>query len=151
MKESARNPSIEPSWLTESWIIILHAETLRLFGGRSGIRDHGAITSGLARPRNRFLYSADLTEAPDREIRLSDLAAATGYGLIRNHPFIDGNKRVGALAIRAFLHINQYRFEPAEAELVGMILGVADGTIDEIRLATWIEQVMRPRRPDSNE
>lgn len=121
---------MEPRWLTRAMVVALHDESLALFGGMQGIRDEGGLESALARPRNRFAY------APG--VGLERLAAAYGFGLSRNHPFVDGNKRVAVLAIAVFLALNGRRFDPAEADEVRTILSLAAGELDEDALAVWI-------------
>lgn len=119
----------EPHWLTPSQVEMLHAETIRLFGGRPGLREASLLESALARPRHRFDY--------DEQADLYDLAAEYGYGLARNHPFVDGNKRGALLAIRAFLFINKMRFMPDPVETVTMIERLAAGEVDQQALAVW--------------
>ncbi len=121
----------EPKWLAEDLILAIHDEQLAMFGGGTGIRDRGLLESALARPVNRFHY--------EPEASLFNLAAALGSGIIGNHPFIDGNKRTGLMAIRAFLRLNGWNFEPQQADEVAMILGLAAGEVDEPELARWIE------------
>ena len=118
-------------WLTEMQVRILHAEALNLFGGSPGIRDDGLLQSALARPQNRKAYEESST--------LFGLAAAYGFGIAKNHAFIDGNKRVALLAVRAFLFRNRYHFAPDEADTVMMMEGVAGGTVTEAMLSKWIE------------
>ena len=122
----------EPIWLTAVQLKMLHADALKLFGGSPGVRDEGLLESALGRPRHLWAYGGAVT--------LFDLAAAYGFGITKNHAFIDGNKRAGALGIRAFLFRNGYRFAPDQAEMVATIEGVAAGTVSEGELATWIEE-----------
>ena len=110
---------------------MLHAESLKQFGGSAGLRDQGLLESALARPRNRWHY-----EHPDT---LFELAASYGFGIAKNHAFVDGNKRTSLLAIRAFLFSNGYHFSPDEIESVTTIEGLAEGSVDEDLLARWIE------------
>ena len=121
----------EPKWLAEDLILAIHDEQLAMFGGGTGIRDRGLLESALARPVDRFHY--------EPEASLFNLAAALGSGIIGNHPFVDGNKRTGLMAIRAFLRLNGWNFEPEQADEVAMILGLAAGEVDEPELARWIE------------
>ena len=116
-------------WLTRRMVMAFHAESLSRFGGAAGIRDEGLLDSALARPENQWAYNPDAT--------LFDLAAFYTVGIIKNHPFVDGNKRTGLLAGRVFLALNNYRFTPDEAETVHMILATADGSVDETGLAKW--------------
>ena len=123
---------IEPIWLAAVQLRMMHADTLKLFGGSPGVRDEGLLESALGRPRHLWAYSSAVT--------LFDLAAAYGFGIIKNHAFIDGNKRAGALGIRAFLFRNGYRFAPDQVEMVATIEGVAAGAVSEEELATWVEE-----------
>lgn len=126
---------IEPHWLTVAHFRILHVETIQLFGGILGVRDIGLLESAIDRPRNLYAYNNGLS--------LSDLAAAYAFGLTRNHPFIDGNKRASALAIRAFLFLNGYLFNPAQDEMAVMIEELAAGNLDEKELSRWIGENCR--------
>ena len=119
----------EPEWLTVDLVLAIHDEQLREFGGPAGIRDMGALESALGRARNRWAY-----EGGD----LPRLAAAYGFGIARNHPFVDGNKRAALLAIITFLGLNDIEFTASEAEAVVMIRDLAAGVIDEDVLARWI-------------
>jgi death on curing protein len=119
----------EPEWLTTLIVIAIHDEQLAIHGGSSGIRDAGLLESALGRPQNKWAYeSAELPE----------LAAAYGYGIARNHPFVDGNKRTELLAIYTFLGINGIDFIVPEAEAATMILSLAAGEVSEGSLARWI-------------
>ncbi|MEM0960992.1 MAG: type II toxin-antitoxin system death-on-curing family toxin [Bacteroidota bacterium] len=120
----------EPVWLTEVQTGMLHANVLNLFGGLPGIRGDGLLQRALARPQHLRAYGG----APS----LFDLAAAYAFGLAKNHPFADGNKRVAFLAIRVFLFRNGHSFRPDEVETVVMMEGVASGTVDGARLSEWI-------------
>ena len=122
--------SQEPIWLSATQVKMLHAETIRLFGGSPGLRDEGLLESALGRPQHLHAYG----DAPS----LFDLAAAYGYGLAKNHAFVDGNKRVALLAIRAFLFRNGYAFQPDQVETVTTMEGVAAGVVDQEALAAWI-------------
>jgi death-on-curing protein len=126
---------IEPEWLTADLVLAIHDEQLREFGGPAGIRDMGALESALGRARNRWAY-----EGGD----LPRLAAAYGFGIARNHPFVDGNKRAALLAIITFLGINDVEFTASEAEAVIMIRDIAAGEIDEEVLARWIADNVSP-------
>lgn len=133
----SERPATEPVWLTEGQVRMLHAESLRLFGGAPGVRDEGLLQSALGRPRNLWAYGESATPFA--------LAAAYGFGLAKNHAFVDGNKRVALLAIRAFLFRNGVQFHPGEVETVTTMEGVAGGTTSEEELATWIEANSRTR------
>jgi len=121
----------EPRWLTPAVVRALHAEAVGQFGGSPGLRDEGLLESALARPRQILAYGND----PD----LFALAAAYAAGILRNHPFVDGNKRAGVLAVAVFLHLNGWRFDPEEADEVRRIHAAAAGDIDEPALAAWIK------------
>jgi death-on-curing protein len=119
----------EPLWLTTAMIIAIHDEQLEIHGGSPGIRDVGALESALDRARSKLAYgSAELPE----------IAAAYGYGIARNHPFIDGNERTSLLAIYTFLGVNEIDFIAPEAEAAAIILSLAAGEISEENLARWI-------------
>jgi death-on-curing protein len=126
----------EPVWLTAIQVRMLHAETLSLFGGPHGLRDQALLESALGRPRHLWTYRESVTHA--------ELAASYAFGIARNHPFIDGNKRTALLVIRAFLFRNGHRFEPAEVEAVAMIEGLAAGSVSEEMLVEWIETNLKP-------
>lgn len=121
----------DPRWLSEKLVQVLHAESLARFGGAPGVRDEGLLESGLDRPRNLLSYGDDPS--------LFDLAAAYTEGLLKNHPFVDGNKRAGLLAARAFLFQNGFRLDPPEAETVHVIEGVAAGEIKAEELSNWLK------------
>ncbi len=121
----------DPKWLSEVHLQLLHAESLQLFGGTSGLRDATMLSSALARPQNRLAYDADVT--------VFQLASEYAYGLARNHAFVDGNKRVALLAIRAFLFQNGFSFEPDQVETVTVIEALSSGDLDIEILARWIE------------
>jgi death-on-curing protein len=119
----------EPRWLTIEMIVAIHDEQLAIHGGSEGLRDLGLLESALDRPRNKWTYE---------QAEFAELAAAYGYGLARNHPFIDGNKRSSLLAIYTFLGINGIDFIAPEAEAAAMILALAAGDVSEESLARWI-------------
>ena len=125
-----------PAWLSKKFVLALHAETLQQFGGTTGLRDEGRLESALSRPQNRYAFA---------DPSLFELAAAYCHGIVRNHPFVDGNKRTGLLAARAFLFRNGYRLDPDEAEMVQIVERVAAGEVSEEELAQWIEQNTDPR------
>jgi len=119
----------EPRWLTLAMVIAIHDEQLAIHGGSPGIRDAGMLESALDRPRNKWAYES--AEPPE-------LAAAYGYGIARNHPFVDGNKRTSLLAIYTFLGLNGVDFIVPEAIAAAMILSLAAGEVREESLARWI-------------
>ena len=119
----------EPVWLSEQLVIAFHDEQLREFGGPVGLRDQTMLGSALGRPQNKWSYG---------ETDLAALAAAYAYGLARNHPFVDGNKRAALLSIIVFLGLNDVEFGASNAEAVVIIQGLAAGEIEEEGLARWI-------------
>ena len=121
----------EPVWLSTELIIAIHDEQLEQFGGPSGLRDRGLLESALARPLNQYAYGNE---------DMAALAAAFAFGLVRNHPFIDGNKRTGLLALVTFLGLNGIDFVAPEAETAITMLALAAGEIDEGELAHWIRE-----------
>ncbi len=128
---------MEPKWLTVDMVRALHAEGVARFGGTAEVRDEGLLESAVERARNLYAYGDDPS--------LFDLAAATCAGIVKNHPFVDGNKRAGALAAAVFLDLNGYDFRPPEVEVVTMIMGLAAGEIDEGALARWITENSTPK------
>ena len=133
---SDRGPK-EPVWLTDVQVRMLHAEALKLFGGTQGLRDAALLESAIARPIHVWSYRDEAT--------IFDLAASLGFGIAKNHAFVDGNKRTALLAVRAFLFRNGYRFEPDEIETVSVMEGVAGGTVTEEILAGWIARGCKRR------
>lgn len=120
-----------PRWLTTSVVVAIHADQIRAHGGTLGLRDSGLLESALDRPRNRFHYQPD--------IGLHALASAHGFGLARNQPFVDGNKRVAFQAMFVFLGLNGLRIVASEESVVSIMLSVASGELDEEALTSWLE------------
>ncbi|MBS4021848.1 MAG: type II toxin-antitoxin system death-on-curing family toxin [Dethiobacter sp.] len=120
----------EPICLTKSIVETIHFSQIREHGGQYGIRDINLLESALARPINRWVY--------EQESDIVILAAAYGYGLAKNHCFIDGNKRVAFMAMYTFLGLNGYEIEATEPEVVDLMLGVADSRISEEQLIHWL-------------
>ena len=121
----------EPTWLRREECLALYDEVISRFGGLSGIRDEGLLESALLRPRNAFAY-----EEPD----LFDLAAAYASGIVKNHPFHDGNKRIGFVAAAVFLEANGEDFSASELEVVERTLALAAGAISEEEYAVWLRR-----------
>jgi death-on-curing protein len=119
----------EPVWLDVEIVIDLHSEQLALFGGPEGIRDHGLLESALGRPLNKFAYG---------ETDLAALAAAYAFGLARNHPFVDGNKRAAFGAMIVFLGLNDIDFLVPPESATAIILALAAGEVGEEGLTRWI-------------
>lgn len=130
--------SSEPKWLTRIVVDAIHNDQLREHGGLPGLRDENVLESALARPRQKWHYS----ETAD----LATLAAAYGFGLVKNHPYRDGNKRIGFLALVTFLGINGQDLRATDAEVVTEIVALADGSVSEDDLAEWIRRHSRKRR-----
>lgn len=120
----------EPIWLTSQLVELIHFEQLAEHGGRRGIRDRNALESAVARPQQHWRYDASAT--------LPELAAALCFGIIRDHPFVDGNKLVGFLAAFTFLGLNGQVLEADEDDVVSTITGVAAGSFPEARLTKWL-------------
>ena len=128
----------EPRWLGRTVVDAIHADQLRQHGGLAGIRDENALESALARARQKWSYG------DERDIAV--LAAAYGYGLARNHPYRDGNKRIGFLALATFLGINGHELNATDAEVVTTMLSLAEGKLTERALADWIREHIEPAK-----
>lgn len=118
-------------------VIALHEQLLAEFGGSPGLRDEGLLDSALARPRHRHAYEA---------AGLPGLAASYALGLVKNHPFLDGNKRIGFAAAVLFLELNGRRFGAGEVDAVVKTLALAAGEIDEGGYAAWLEANTQPAK-----
>jgi death on curing protein len=127
---------IEPVWLRLDAILAAHDDQLAEHGGGTGIRDQGLLESALARPRNLFAYG---------EASLAKLAAAYAFGIARNHPFVDGNKRTALVAAEGFLGLNGFDLTAADVEAVSVFLSLAAGEMTEEQLAAWFEQKIQKR------
>lgn len=123
------------SWLLKQTVLALHSASIVEHGGSAGVRDEGLLESALARPQNLAAYG---------EATPAALAAAYAFGIVRNHPFVDGNKRTGLLAAYAFLRHNGWKLSASEAEAVTMFLRLAAGELSEAELADWIGRNIRP-------
>jgi death-on-curing protein len=126
------------AWRWVDWrvLLLLHDEGLAEHGGTPGLRDEGLLDSALARPLNLTAYGN-----PD----LADLAAAYGVGLAKNHPFVDGNRRVAFLAVGLFLALNGHRLRASQAEATLTVFAVAAGQLDDAAFAQWIRVHIEPR------
>jgi len=118
-------------WVPEPSVRAMHAELIAEHGGRAGLRDAGLLSSTLARSRNRCAYGTSPS--------LFDLAAMYGVAIVRNHPFVDGNKRVALMVMYVFLEINGYRLDAPEVEAVDEMLRLAAGKLDEKELSGWLK------------
>jgi death-on-curing protein len=116
----------------------LHRESLAEHGGLEGIRDEGLLESALARCRNRAVYEPDSS--------LAELAASLAFGLAKNHPFNDGNKRIALIASFLFVELNGYRVSATESEAYAAIYGLAAGELSEADLSEWLAAHLKPRR-----
>ncbi|MGK9167377.1 type II toxin-antitoxin system death-on-curing family toxin [Inquilinus limosus] len=125
----------EPRWISRAVVLALHDEQLAEHGGASGLRDPSLLESALDRPRNLFAYGQ-----PD----LAALAAAYGFGLIRNHPFVDGNKRVAFVVTETFLALAGQEIAADDAECLAIWLSLTAGEVSEAELAAWLRPRLKP-------
>ena len=123
-------------WIQREVIVAIHEMQLAEHGGLEGVRDAGLLDSALGRPQNLAAYEASDAAA---------LAAAYGWGISRNHPFIDGNKRTGFVATELFLSLNGFELTATDADCVITMLNVAAGTLTEDAFAAWLRQHAQPR------
>ncbi len=128
----------EPECLIQETVVAVQKKLIAIHGGVDGLRDLGQLSATLSRPKQKLTHSD-----PD----IFALAAAYGYGLTQNHCFIDGNKRIGAVAVITFLDINEYEFTASEEDVVITFRALAEGKISEDELASWIRENSSPKRP----
>lgn len=121
----------EPIWITPELTHAIHKRQLAEHGGIEGVRDEGLLSSALARPKHLLAYSKD---RPD----LASLAAAYGFGIAKNHPFLDGNKRSAYVVCRTFLKLNNIDIDATQEEKYLTFLQLAEGTLSEEEFAKWI-------------
>ncbi len=119
----------EPAWIGATTVLAVHDEQLAEHGGESGVRDQGLLQSALARPRQRFAYAS---------ASLPELGASLAYGLSRNHPFVDGNKRTSLVVAELFLHINGTDLVASDEDCVVTFLKLASGELSEAELTAWM-------------
>ena len=119
----------EPEWLDIDIVLDLHAEQLALFGGADGVRDRHLLESELGRPQHKFAYE---------EVDLAALAAAYAFGIAKNHPFVDGNKRTAFASMIVFLGLNGIDFDVPPQDATVMIIALASGEVSEKSFARWI-------------
>lgn len=119
-----------PVWVRRDVVLAFHESLLAEHGGASGIRDEGLLDSALGRPQNLFSYGKPT---------LFDLAAAYGFGLVKNHPFMDGNKRIGFAIAAVFLELNGFILRASEVDAVLRTLALAAGELTEAAYAAWLE------------
>ena len=127
--------SAEPQWLSRIVVDAIHNDQLREHGGLPGIRDESALESALARPQHIWHYK--------KSVDVATLAAAYSFGLARNHPYADGNKRIAFLAIVTFLGLKGRDFHATDVEVVTEMLALADGRLSEDELGEWIRRHVR--------
>lgn len=123
-------------WIQREVIVAIHEMQLAEHGGLAGVRDAGLLDSALGRPQNLAAYGS-----PDA----CALAGAYGWGISRNHPFIDGNKRTGFVAAELFLSLNGHELNASDADCVITMLAVAAGELSEDAFAAWLRQHCAPR------
>jgi len=126
----------EPVWLRHEVVLAIHHRQLAEHGGADGIRDDGLLLSALQKPRDLYAYGSP---QPD----LCELAAAYGFGLARNHPFVDGNKRVALITMQLFLKLNGMSFEALAEDKYVIIMHLADGKVSQDDLAQWLRSHCR--------
>ena len=126
----------EIKWLLEETVYAIHKRQIAEHGGGDGLRDEGLLLSALARPQNLLAYSE---ETPD----ISALAASYGFGIAKNHPFIDGNKRTALVVARTFLLLNEFSLNASQEEKYLTFLKLAEGNLSEEELAAWIRETIR--------
>lgn len=119
------------SWVANAVALAMHREQIAEHGGGDGVRDFGLFESAMARPQNLTAYGA-----PDA----AALAASYAFGLARNHPFVDGNKRTAAVVSETFLNLNGYSLTASDPEIVVIFLGLAAGELSEDELAEWFRE-----------
>ena len=127
---------IEPVWLESDVAFAIHDRQLAEHGGGTGVRDTGALESALARPVNRWVYGED---------DLCALAAAYAFGVARNHPFADGNKRAAFLATGLCLALNGWRLTASQADATVAVMTLAAGELEESAFAAWLRSHIAPR------
>lgn len=125
----------EPTWVLREVVLIAHEQSLAEFGGAAGTRDEGLLDSALSKPENLFAYGTP---------SVFELAASYGFGLVRNHPFIDGNKRIGFIVAVVFLQLNGWRLEASEVDATLRTLALAAGELSEAEFAEWLRAHSRP-------
>lgn len=121
----------EPDWVSREECLAMHQKLLDRFGGLEGIRDEGLLESALNKPRHQFAYGKP---------SVFELAASYAFGIVKNHPFLDGNKRAGFVAAALFLETNGFRFQAPEEEAVLETLALAAGESSESAYAAWLEK-----------
>jgi death on curing protein len=122
----------EPLWIETRDVLAIHDRNLALHGGAVGVRDQGLLEAALARPRQHYAYA----DSPN----VIQMAALYTAGIVRNHPFVDGNKRTGFVTGILFLELNGFDFKASEADATQAVIGLAAGTLDEVGYSTWLRE-----------
>jgi death-on-curing protein len=130
----------EPVWIRDDVVLAIHRRQLAEHGGAEGIRDEGVLASALARPKNLLVYSA---QPPD----IADMAAAYAFGIVKDRPFVDGNKRTAFVVCRTFLILNGHDLVTPQGDKFLTFHRLSEGRLSEVELADWIRWNMRPARP----
>lgn len=133
----------EPVWVRDDVVRAIHLRLLAEHGGSEGIRDAGLLDSALARPNNLWAYS-------DAKPDLAVLAASYAFGIVKNHPFVDANKRTGLVVLRLFLLLNGQDLDASQEEKYVTFLSLASGTLDERGLADWVRPRLRRTKRRAN-
>jgi death-on-curing protein len=133
----------EPVWVLDEAVPAIHGRQLAEHGGSAGVRDEGLLASALARPKQLFAYGGD-------DATLPRLAAAYAYGIARNHPFVDGNKRTAFVVSLLFLRLNGFTVDATQVEKYEVFMALAAGTLDEAAPASWIEKRADPLKDPAN-
>lgn len=128
----------EPLWIEERDVVAIHDRLLALHGGATGLRDRGLLESALARPRQHYAYA----KTPD----VVEMAALYTAGVVRNHPFVDGNKRTGFVIGVLFLELHGFDFKAGEADATQAVMALAAGTLDEAGYGAWLRENVK-RKP----
>jgi death on curing protein len=123
----------EPVWIRQDVVLMMHEETLKLHGGPEGVRDAGLLESALARPKNLFAYS-------EREVSIARFAAGYAWGIVSNHPFVDGNERTAFTVSLTFLKLNGLELTATKEDRVLTFWRLAAGEISEDELALWFQR-----------
>ena len=130
--------SKEPVWIETRDVLAIHDRLLAVHGGAVGLRDRGLPESALARPRQHHPYA----DSPE----IAELAALYSAGVVRNHPFVDGNKRTGFLIGVLFLELNGFEFNASEEDATQAVTSLAAGTLDEAGYLAWLRETVRRKR-----
>lgn len=117
-------------WVSEETVLAIHRRQISEHGGKDGVRDHGLLQSALAKPQNILVYG--------EKVEIARLATAYAFGIAKNHPFMDGNKRTALVVMRTFLLLNGFDLKASQEEKYLTVMALASGTLSENDLADWI-------------